>query len=275
MALELFKPFVMKRLDDLNHAQNIKSAKRWWAIGVRWWDVLEEVISEHPVLQTVRPRCTDLASRRSSRSSSRQGHPDPPAGLYGLQRRLRRRPDGRAPAAGAEAQAEARMLMLSTNNILKPADGRPVTMPTQDMIIGTYFLTMQRDGAVGEQSLRFGGRAAPGSLRPRPAVGAGQDQATPPPTTSCRPTARHWRQWFDLAGTTLGRALFSEALPDDYAYADFEVGKKQLRQIVNDLAERYPKVEVAHCLDQLKRPSASTGRRVLESPSPLETSAPG
>jgi DNA-directed RNA polymerase subunit beta' len=151
----------------------------------------------------------------------------------------------------AEAQAEARILMLSTNNILKPADGRPVTMPTQDMIIGTYFLTMQRDGAAGE-GRAFGSVAEAlmafdrGDLSVQATIKLRLNDIVPPAGKTLAANGSI------LLETTLGRALFNEALPDDYAYADYEVGKKQLGQIVNDLAERYPKVQVAYCLDQLK-----------------------
>jgi DNA-directed RNA polymerase subunit beta' len=151
----------------------------------------------------------------------------------------------------AEAQAEARILMLSSNNILKPADGRPVTMPTQDMIIGMYFLTMQRDGAAGE-GRAFGSVAEAlmafdrGELSVQAKIKLRLTDIAPPAGKELTANGSI------LLETTLGRALFNEALPDDYAYADYEVGKKQLGQIVNDLAERYPKVEVAHCLDQLK-----------------------
>ena len=151
----------------------------------------------------------------------------------------------------AEAQAEARILMLSTNNILKPADGRPVTMPTQDMIIGMYFLTMQRDGALGEGRL-FASVAEAlmafdrGELSAQAKIKIRLTDIVPPAGFELRANGTI------LLETTLGRALFNEALPEDYPYADYEVGKRQLGQIVNDLAEQYPKVEVAHCLDQLK-----------------------
>ncbi|WP_375433573.1 DNA-directed RNA polymerase subunit beta', partial [uncultured Friedmanniella sp.] len=151
----------------------------------------------------------------------------------------------------AEAQAEARILMLSTNNILKPADGRPVTMPTQDMIIGHYFLTMQVDGAAGE------GRAF-GSVS-EALMAFDRKELSVQAKIKLRLTDIVPPLGFELNDrgaivleTTLGRALFNEALPADYAYCDYEVGKKQLGQIVNDLAERYPKVEVAFCLDALK-----------------------
>src|SRR5215218_1251248 len=122
MALELFKPFVMKRLVDLNHAQNIKSAKRMVERQrAVVWDVLEEVISEHPVLLNRAPTLHRL-------------------GIQAFEPQL----------VEGKAQAEARILMLSSNNILKPADGKPVTMPTQDMVIGLYYLTHLTKGAKGE-----------------------------------------------------------------------------------------------------------------------------
>ncbi|MDR6118641.1 DNA-directed RNA polymerase beta' subunit [Aeromicrobium sp. SORGH_AS981] len=142
MAIELFKPFVMKRLVDLNHAQNIKSAKRMVERGVRAevWDVLEEVITEHPVLLNRAPTLHRLGIQAFEpqliEGKAIQIHPLVCSAFNADF-------DGDQMAVhlplSAEAQAEARILMLSTNNILKPSDGRPVTMPTQDMIIGLYF----------------------------------------------------------------------------------------------------------------------------------------
>ncbi|MBA2698155.1 MAG: DNA-directed RNA polymerase subunit beta', partial [Nocardioidaceae bacterium] len=152
MALELFKPFVMKRLVDLNHAQNIKSAKRMVERSRPVvWDVLEEVITEHPVLLNRAPTLHRLGIQAFEpqliEGKAIQIHPLVCSAFNADF-------DGDQMAVhlplSAEAQAEARILMLSTNNILKPADGRPVTMPTQDMIIGIYFLTLDRDGHAGE-----------------------------------------------------------------------------------------------------------------------------
>ncbi|HEX3207329.1 MAG TPA: DNA-directed RNA polymerase subunit beta', partial [Propionibacteriaceae bacterium] len=253
MALELFKPFVMKRLDDLNHAQNIKSAKRMVERQRPVvWDVLEEVISEHPVLLNRAPTLHRLGIQAFEpqliEGKAIQIHPLVCTAFNADF-------DGDQMAVhlplSAEAQAEARILMLSTNNILKPADGRPVTMPTQDMIIGTYFLTMHRDGVAGE-GRAFGSVAEAlmafdrGELSVQAKIKLRLIDIVPPLGKTLSPNGAI------LLETTLGRALFNEALPDDYAYADYEVGKKQLGQIVNDLAERYPKVQVAHCLDQLK-----------------------
>src|SRR3954447_23699104 len=152
MALELFKPFVMKRLVDLNHAQNIKSAKRMVERARPVvWDVLEEVISEHPVLLNRAPTLHRLGIQAFEpqlvEGKALQLHPLV-CGAFNADF------DGAQMAVhlplSPEAQAEARILMLSSNNILKPSDGRPVTLPSQDMIIGLHHLTTKREGAVGE-----------------------------------------------------------------------------------------------------------------------------
>ena len=152
MAVELFKPFVMKRLVDLNHAQNIKSAKRMVERARPVvWDVLEEVITEHPVLLNRAPTLHRLGIQAFEpqlvEGKAIQIHPLVCTAFNADF-------DGDQMAVhlplSAEAQAEARILMLSTNNILKPADGKPVTMPTQDMVIGIYCLTRAEDGGTGE-----------------------------------------------------------------------------------------------------------------------------
>jgi len=262
MALELFKPFVMKRLVDLNHAQNIKSAKRMVeraGANIRHahvWDVLEEVITEHPVLLNRAPTLHRLGIQAFEpqliEGKAIQIHPLVCTAFNADF-------DGDQMAVhlplSAEAQAEARILMLSTNNILKPADGRPVTMPTQDMVIGIFFLTVDREGMPGE------GRAFSSVAEARMAFDRGQiAMQSPvkirfsdivPPASAQLPEGWEPGQPIILT-TTLGRALLNEALPADYVYVDEEVGKKQLGTIVNDLAERYPKVAVAHALDALK-----------------------
>src|SRR5690625_1513662 len=148
MALELFKPFVMKRLVDLNHAQNIKAAKRMVERArTQVWDVLEEVITEHPVLLNRAPTLHRLGIQAFEpqlvEGKAIQLHPLV-CGAFNADF------DGDQMAVhlplSAEAQAEARILMLSSNNILKPSDGRPVTMPTQDMIIGLFHLTGEGSG---------------------------------------------------------------------------------------------------------------------------------
>ncbi|MFE1437849.1 DNA-directed RNA polymerase subunit beta' [Streptomyces sp. NPDC058739] len=266
MALELFKPFVMKRLVDLNHAQNIKSAKRMVERGrTVVYDVLEEVIAEHPVLLNRAPTLHRLGIQAFEpqlvEGKAIQIHPLVCTAFNADF-------DGDQMAVhlplSAEAQAEARILMLSSNNILKPADGRPVTMPTQDMVLGLFFLTTDGEGrgvkgedrsfsSVAEAIMAFDAREL--SLQSR--VDIRFPVGTIPPR-GWEPPVREegepeWQQGdsFTLR-TTLGRALFNELLPEDYPFVDYEVGKKQLSQIVNDLAERYPKVIVAATLDNLK-----------------------
>lgn len=258
MALELFKPFVMKRLVDLNHAQNIKSAKRMVERArPQVWDVLEEVITEHPVLLNRAPTLHRLGIQAFEpvlvEGKAIHLHPLV-CGAFNADF------DGDQMAVhlplSAEAQAEARILMLSSNNILKPSDGRPVTMPSQDMIIGLFHLTADRPEATGE-GRAFGGVAeammafdqhtldlnAEVTIRMTDLVPGEADFGLP----------EGWQPGdAALVKTTLGRALFNELLPVDYPYVNTAVDKKRLSAIVNDLAERYPKVEVAASLDALK-----------------------
>ncbi len=152
MALELFKPFVMKRLVDLNHAQNIKSAKRMVERSRPVvWDVLEEVIAEHPVLLNRAPTLHRLGIQAFEpqlvEGKAIQIHPLVCTAFNADF-------DGDQMAVhlplSAEAQAEARILMLSSNNILSPANGRPLAMPPLDMVLGLYYLTSDRADTAGE-----------------------------------------------------------------------------------------------------------------------------
>jgi DNA-directed RNA polymerase subunit beta' len=240
MALELFKPFVMKRLVDLSHAQNIKSAKRMVERARPVvWDVLEEVITEHPVLLNRAPTLHRLGIQAFEpqliEGKAIQLHPLV-CGAFNADF------DGDQMAVhlplSAEAQAEARILMLSTNNILKPSDGRPVTMPSQDMIIGLFFLTADRDGQPGE------GRAFASQAEALMAFDRGE--------ITLQSKVKIRLDSGEILDTTLGRTIFNDTLPADYPFVNYEVGKKQLGAIVNDLAERYTKVEVAASLDALK-----------------------
>ncbi|KRC52694.1 MULTISPECIES: DNA-directed RNA polymerase subunit beta' [unclassified Nocardioides] len=256
MALELFKPFVMKRLVDLSHAQNIKSAKRMVERHRPVvWDVLEEVITEHPVLLNRAPTLHRLGIQAFEpqliEGKAIQLHPLVCTAFNADF-------DGDQMAVhlplSAEAQAEARILMLSTNNILKPSDGRPVTMPTQDMIIGLFFLTTER----GQATVEAGGETRLRSFSsPSEAIMA-YDRGEI--TLQDRVRIKLTDYAFEgveagepvLLDTTLGRTIFNDSLPADYPYVNEEVGKKRLGAIVNDLAERYPKVVVAASLDALK-----------------------
>jgi DNA-directed RNA polymerase subunit beta' len=257
MAVELFKPFVMKRLVDLNHAQNIKSAKRMVERARPVvWDVLEEVITEHPVLLNRAPTLHRLGIQAFEpqlvEGKAIQIHPLVctafNADFDGDQMAVH------VPLS-AEAQAEARILMLSTNNILKPADGKPVTMPTQDMVIGIYCLTREAPDAPGN------GRAFASPSEALMAYDRGdldlqakievRLKGVTPPIGFTPPEGWDDSRPLRLT-TTLGRCLFNETLPDNYPFVNYEVGKKQLSTIVNELAESYPKVEVAAALDALK-----------------------
>ena len=262
MALELFKPFVMKRLVDLSHAQNIKSAKRMVERARPVvWDVLEEVIREHPVLLNRAPTLHRLGIQAFEpqlvEGKAIQIHPLVCTAFNADF-------DGDQMAVhlplSAEAQAEARVLMLSTNNILKPADGRPVTMPTQDMILGLYHLTTVRPDQAGAGNA-FSSPAEAIMARDSKALGlqAPVKIRLKGITVVDNGKAEAWQApegWTPgeplIVETTLGRCLFNDTLPADYRFVNYEVTKKELGQIVNDLAERYPKVAVAAALDSLK-----------------------
>ncbi|MDR1807628.1 MAG: DNA-directed RNA polymerase subunit beta', partial [Propionibacteriaceae bacterium] len=236
-----------------NHAQNIKSAKRMVERQHPVvWDVLEEVIAEHPVLLNRAPTLHRLGIQAFEpqliEGKAIQLHPLVCTAFNADF-------DGDQMAVhlplSAEAQAEARILMLSTNNILKPADGRPVTMPNQDMVIGHYFLTLDRPGAVGE-GRAFSSVAEAQMAFDRREIEIGSvitlrlTDLTPPEDVTPRADGSF------ILKTTLGRALFNAALPSDYPFVNEVVGKKKSGQIINDLAERYSKVDVATCLDALK-----------------------
>ncbi len=254
MALELFKPFVMKRLVDLNHAQNIKSAKRMVERARPVvWDVLEEVITEHPVLLNRAPTLHRLGIQAFEpqlvEGKAIQIHPLVCTAFNADF-------DGDQMAVhlplSAEAQAEARILMLSSNNILSPANGRPITSPTQDMVLGIYYLTTQTDGATGEgrafSSLAEAVMAKDtGELDLQAKIKLRMRDVVPPRGSAVLEDGELY-----LLETTLGRALFNETLPVDYPFVDVSVTKRELGSIVNDLAERYPKVQVAATLDALK-----------------------
>jgi DNA-directed RNA polymerase subunit beta' len=258
MALELFKPFVMKRLVDLNHAQNIKSAKRMVERARPVvWDVLEEVITEHPVMLNRAPTLHRLGIQAFEpqlvEGKAIQIHPLVCTAFNADF-------DGDQMAVhlplSSEAQAEARILMLSSNNILSPASGRPITSPTQDMVLGIYFLTAMKEGGAGE------GRAFSSVSEAIMAFDTKELDLQAKIQIRLRDVVppRGWTppEGYDADSntirleTTLGRCLFNEALPKDFAFVDVEVSKRQLGAIVNELAETYPKVVVAATLDNLK-----------------------
>lgn len=243
MALELFKPFVMKRLVDTEQAQNIKSAKRMVERRrPQVWDVLEEVIREHPVLLNRAPTLHRLGIQAFEpqlvEGKAIQIHPLVCAAFNADF-------DGDQMAVhlplSTEAEAEARILMLSANNILSPATGRPVTVPTHDMVYGSYYLTMEEDGAKGE------GRIFRHLFEVEMAYEAGE-------------VALHAKiRYRGLPGvdelvTTPGRLFFNEALPEGFPFVNELVSRKtrSIGSIVEQIAARYSKAEVAASLDRVK-----------------------
>ena len=245
MALELFKPFVMKRLVDLELAQNIKTAKRMVERRrPQVWDVLDDVIKEHPVLLNRAPTLHRLGIQAFEpvlvEGKALQIHPLVctafNADFDGDQMAIH------VPLS-AEAQAEARVLMLSANNILSPASGRPIVTPTQDMVIGGFYLTEHVEGAKGEgrvfrhlwEALRAYDE---GSLELHAEI-------TMRPGKGVEPYV-----------TTTGRALFQEALPDTYAeqfgYIQETIKKREMGVIVERLSDNYSAVQVAAALDAIK-----------------------
>ncbi|MDP2182526.1 MAG: DNA-directed RNA polymerase subunit beta' [Actinomycetota bacterium] len=262
MALELFKPFVMKRLVDLDHAQNIKSAKRMVDRGKSVvWDVLEEVIREHPVLLNRAPTLHRLGIQAFE-----------PVLVEG--KAIRIHPlvctafnadfDGDQMAVhlplSAEAQAEARILMLSTNNIKSPAHGRPLTTPTQDMVIGLYYLTAMRPGMPGEGRafihfddalLAYASRADL-DLQALITVRLTEDVVEEYLDKDGIAQQRE-RKVGERMETTVGRVTFNRSLPPDHPYVNRTIDKKGISRIVEDCSNRYSTTEMAAILDEVKR----------------------
>ncbi|MHB8456898.1 MAG: DNA-directed RNA polymerase subunit beta', partial [Acidimicrobiales bacterium] len=275
MALELFKPFVMKRLVDTEIAQNIKSAKRMVERRrIQVWDVLDEVIKEHPVLLNRAPTLHRLGIQAFEpvlvEGKAIQIHPLVCAAFNADF-------DGDQMAVhlplSAEAQAEARILMLSANNILSPATGRPITVPSQDMVFGAYYLTLMADGRRGE------GRVFRNLYEVEQAYEAGdvdlhaKIQLRPGPEGWAFPLRgrRHRTQEEAQAGvlvpasasegeqpgfveTTPGRLFFNAALPADFGFVNDVIGRRAIPigSIVEQIAANYTKATVADSLDRIK-----------------------
>jgi DNA-directed RNA polymerase subunit beta' len=260
MALELFKPFVMKRLVEKNLAHNIKSAKRMVErVRPEVWDVLEEVIKEHPVLLNRAPTLHRLGIQAFE-----------PVLVEG--RAIKLHPlvcsaynadfDGDQMAVhvplSVEAQAEARFLMLSTNNILKPSDGRPVVSPTQDMVIGSYYLTIEKEGEKGQ------GKVFTGPDEVIMAYQTGEIGLHAP--VKMRVTKEiDGKKVSRLIDVTAGRVIFNEAIPQDLGFKDrsdpdelfkleidFVVDKKVLGKIVDKCYRKYGNTGTAIVLDKIK-----------------------
>ena len=259
MALELFKPFVMKRLVELSHAQNIKSAKRMVErFRPQVWDVLEEVIAEHPVLLNRAPTLHRLGIQafepKLVEGKATQLHPLVCSAFNADF-------DGDQMAVhlplSPEAQAEARILMLSSNNILKPSDDRPVAVPSQDMIIGLFHLTTPREGqkneghafsSVSEALMAMDRHEI--ELYTKVKIRLEGDQFVAPEGWEAPEGYKAGDPV--LLDCTVGQVLFNQALPKDYPWFSGVADKKGLGSLINDLAERYPMDVVARALDNLK-----------------------
>jgi DNA-directed RNA polymerase subunit beta' len=249
MALELFKPFVMKKLVDAELAQNIKSAKRMVERRrPQVWDVLEDVIKEHPVMLNRAPTLHRLGIQAFEpvlvEGKAIQVHPLVCVAFNADF-------DGDQMAVhlplSAEAQAEARVLMLSANNILSPADGRPLVTPTQDLIIGAFYLTESVEGAKGEgRVFRALDEVEQAYERGDIELHALIEYRNPEHITgeeNGRPVYRR---------TTAGRVFFNTALPEGFEYQNARVDKRAMGRIVDDLAHNYDKAVVARSLDAIK-----------------------
>ncbi|MGB4693027.1 MAG: DNA-directed RNA polymerase subunit beta' [Limnochordia bacterium] len=241
MALELFKPFVMKELVEKDIAHNIKSAKKMVdRVRPEVWDIVEEVIKEHPVLLNRAPTLHRLGIQAFEpvlvEGRAIQLHPLV-CSAYNADF------DGDQMAVhvplSAEAQAEARLLMLSTNNILVPSSGRPIVTPNQDMVIGLYYLTSVKEGAKGE------GRYFGSMEEVLHAYNAGSIEL-------------HAKIILRLDGeqrtrleTTPGRLLVNSIMPEDFGFINEALDKKKLVNLVDRLYKQYGAHETAQILDQI------------------------
>lgn len=250
MALELFKPFVMKKLVNAGHAHNIKSAKRMVErVRPEVWDVLEEVIKEHPVLLNRAPTLHRLGIQAFepvlSEGRAIKLHPlvctAYNADFDGDQMAVH------VPLS-AEAQSEARLLMLSANNILSTKDGRPVVTPTQDMVLGAYYLTVVKPGAKGEGAIFSNSIEAMLAYDHK--------------TTHLQAKVKVRMPGHGIVQTTIGRLIFNEALPEELRYYYVEDGqthlgipmdKKQLGKLVAECYRVFGNTQTADVIDNVKR----------------------
>ncbi len=261
MAIELFKPFVMKELVQNGAAHNIKNAKKMVdRLEDEVWDVLEEVIKEHPVMLNRAPTLHRLGIQAFEpilvEGKAIKLHPLV-CTAYNADF------DGDQMAVhlplSVEAQAECRFLLLSPNNLLKPSDGGPVAVPSQDMVLGIYYLTQERPGALGEgKSFKDVNEA----------ILAYENEAL---TLHSRIKVRVSKKMADgteksaVIESTLGRFLFNEIIPQDLGFVDreiegnelllevdFHVGKKQLKQILEKVINTHGSTATAEVLDDVK-----------------------
>jgi len=260
MALELFKPFIMSRLVERERVQNIKAAKKMVESMVpEVWDVLEEVISEHPVMLNRAPTLHRLGIQAFEpilvEGKAIQIHPLVCAAFNADF-------DGDQMAVhvplSVEAQAECRILMLSSNNILSPAHGRPLAVPSQDMVLGTYFLTYC------EQDVT---QLDPQKMKPIPPVFGSADEvlrAWDEKTVGLQQIIR-LRRFGEIITTTAGRAMFNDEIdealadslgenykPEERIYVNLTLDKTRMKNLIADLINKYGAVTVARVLDVIK-----------------------
>jgi DNA-directed RNA polymerase subunit beta' len=239
IALELFKPFVMKKLVDEGFAQNIKSAKTMVErASDEVWDILEEVIKNHPILLNRAPTLHRLGIQAFMpilvEGKAIQIHPMvcPPFNADF---------DGDQMAAHVplsnEARAESMVLMLSVNNILSPANGEPVVVPSQDMVLGIYYLTSEREKS--EKKVRFYNNTQDAILD--------YDYNFISLHTPIRVRIND-----KILKTTVGRIIFNKSLPEDYRFVNKEIDKKELIAIISDCIGKYPQSVVVETLDSIK-----------------------
>ena len=268
MAIELFKPFVMKELVSNGTAHNIKNAKKMVEkLETEVWDVLEDVIKEHPVMLNRAPTLHRLGIQAFE-----------PILVEG--KAIKLHPlvctafnadfDGDQMAVhlplSVEAQAECRFLLLSPNNLLKPSDGGPVAVPSQDMVLGIYYLTQERGTSVGDETPALGEGKMFKSVNE--AILAYENQAL---TLHSRIKVYVEKQMPDgtvksgIVESTLGRFIFNEILPQDLGFVDrsipenelklevdFHVGKKGLKQILEKVINTHGATKTAEVLDSIK-----------------------
>jgi len=261
MAIELFKPFVMKELVANGTAHNIKNAKKMVEkLQPEVWDVLEEVIKEHPVMLNRAPTLHRLGIQAFE-----------PILVEG--KAIKLHPlvctafnadfDGDQMAVhlplSVEAQAECRFLLLSPNNLLKPSDGGPVAVPSQDMVLGIYYLTQEREGAKGE------GKAFKNVNEAILAYENGAITLQTRIKVRCEKKTAAGEVLQGNVESTLGRFLFNEILPQDLGFIDrtvpgnelmleidFHVGKKGLKQILEKVINTHGATKTAEVLDDIK-----------------------
>ena len=266
MALELFKPFVMKRLVDLDHAQNIKAAKRMVERRrPQVWDVLSEVVQEHPVFLNRAPTLHRLGIQAFEpvlvEGKAIQIHPL-------VCEAFNADFDGDQMAVhlplSAEAQAEARVLMLSTNNMLSPASGRPIVTPSQDMVIGMFYLSEAVDNGKGEgrafadiDEAAMAYELGDIDIHSKIKLRVGELAGDPDRHAALTDAIGHLLTEEPVDGdalfeTTYGRALMNTAFPASFPYINAAVLKSDIRTLVAEVINDYDKPDVANTLDTIK-----------------------